>query len=645
MSNQDNNGDLSYLSDLEKRLYQQGKTSNTGLKRSKLAEKYKGFKTDWGDSSPESFSSPKFFSSNKLLSYVLIAAVLFFVVTLTIAGFILFSGSNIISNRNIDLKISGPTVIKAGDITSFQLTLVNRNKIPLEQVKLSIEYPPDTRSATGTTNTLTKLDENIGVIMPGETINKTLQAILFGRENTPKDIKATISYRITGSNAIYTKEADFGLVISSPSINVSIDLLPEATSGQDISFDVRLFSNAQTPLDSVSLVLAYPSGFEFESSSLEPVEGDNVWFFDNFPAGQERIIKINGKLTGQNKEIKTFQATVGNAPAFNPSNLGTIFSDLTKTINIKDSFLSLNLNVNNYSSESPVVSSNSQVRVDALWANNLNDRVIDGDLKIKISGPAFDRNKVMTNQAFYRSVDQTVEWDKLSLPSLAGINPGTNDRAFFSFQTLSLLDSRLSGVKNPTITLEATLTGTRVSEGFTNETIVSKLTREIKLQSVFQVAVGLLQRTGPFNNSGPLPPVVDQETTYTITLSVLNSSNDVSGAVATMTLPPNVRYLGEFSPSDSNVRFNEVNRQIIWDLGNVSAGVGTVLPARELAIKLGLTPSQNQVGDSPVILTDVNLTGVDTFTGTNLQDSKRPLTTRVANESGYRLQDGIVIGQ
>ena len=66
-----------------------------------------------------------------------------------------------------------------------------------------------------------------------------------------------------------------------------------------------------------------------------------------------------------------------------------------------------------------------------------------------------------------------------------------------------------------------------------------------------------LYNSGAFQNTGPLPPTPGQSTTYTISWSLVNSLNDVSGAEVRGKLPIYVEYVGTKSPNSVSIIFNQ----------------------------------------------------------------------------------------
>jgi len=68
-------------------------------------------------------------------------------------------------------------------------------------------------------------------------------------------------------------------------------------------------------------------------------------------------------------------------------------------------------------------------------------------------------------------------------------------------------------------------------------------------------------------NTGPVPPKVEQPTTYTVVWTVDNTSSAVGNAKVTATLPPHVKWLNETSPSGESVSYDQNSGLVTWEIG------------------------------------------------------------------------------
>jgi hypothetical protein len=175
------------------------------------------------------------------------------------------------------------------------------------------------------------------------------------------------------------------------------------------------------------------------------------------------------------------------------------------------------------------------------------------------------------------------------------------------------------------------VTARRLSDKNVPETISSSasasavVATDLALQSSLSHAV--------FTQSGSVPPKADHETTYTVTWLVGNSSNAIANATVSAVLPSYVRYVGQASPGE-DVSYNAVGGILTWKVGDIAEGA-----ARSASFLIGITPSVSQVGTSPVIVSDQRATGIDRFTGSQVQGSAPALTT----QSGTTLPMGNVV--
>jgi len=144
--------------------------------------------------------------------------------------------------------------------------------------------------------------------------------------------------------------------------------------------------------------------------------------------------------------------------------------------------------------------------------------------------------------------------------------------------------------------------------------------------------------SGPFQNIGPIPPQADKETTYTISLSVRNSSNNVSNAVAKTTLPIYVKWLGKIDPEGEDISFNDSTGEVTWNVGRVLSG-GT----RDAAFQISFVPSVSHINRSPLLTGDITISAMDDFTKTEVMDKKPALTTYITGDPQFNPNDANVV--
>ena len=93
----------------------------------------------------------------------------------------------------------------------------------------------------------------------------------------------------------------------------------------------------------------------------------------------------------------------------------------------------------------------------------------------------------------------------------------------------------------------------------------------------------------------------------------------------------------------SSVTFDPNTGEIIWDVGDMKAGIGYTSPAKEITFQVGFIPSANQVGQTPELVTNITAEGRDKFTDSNLQASVSSLTLKLESDPKIDMRQTTVI--
>ena len=185
---------------------------------------------------------------------------------------------------------------------------------------------------------------------------------------------------------------------------------------------------------------------------------------------------------------------------------------------------------------------------------------------------------------------------------------------------------------NPTITAQVTVRGKRISEAGVPEEVKTAITQNVKVTSQAQFTARSAYFAGPFVNTGPIPPKVEQETTYTIIWDIVNISNTISNPQVRATIPSYVTWAGAVYPNKENITYNQNTHQITWVPGDIPAGTGVGKPPREVSFQIILTPSISQVGNIPTLMNHIHFDGIDSFTNESLSQDREDITTKLITD-------------
>jgi hypothetical protein len=609
-------------------------------------------KTEWqhdhenGVNEDATFSQSSSHSSEDKISsfsrHIFLFSLFFFLVAIGAAFYIYGRGLNVVSSNNIGIDVTGPVSIAAGTELDLDVSLKNENSSDLQLADMRVVYPAGSRNPDDITKSLQRTVDDVGTIPSGKSVTKKIRAILYGQQDSQQPLTIALEYRVKGSNAVFEKDKTINIGISSAPVTVTINSLNEVNSGQDIEFTVDITSNSSQVLQNVMLKADYPFGFSFANAEPSAFFGNNIWKIGDISPGQKATVKVRGKIIGQDGEQRVFHFSAGIQSMTVETDLDPIFLTTDQTVSIKKPFIGISMSLDGDSSPIHSTDAGKIVRATVTWTNNLPTQIYHAIISVKLGGATLDQNTVTNDQGFYSSIDNTITWDERSEPSLALLNPGDTGQVSFNFASLNPQLDSLSIFKNSEMTADVSVKGKRTDDVQVPEELLSAVTQKVRLNTTLALSPRILYSTGPFTNTGPMPPHANEATTYTVILTVTNTLNDVSNAQVTAVLPPYVTWSNVISPSSEDISYEPHGGVVTWNVGSVPAGTGFSSSPRQAAFQISFLPSISQVGSAPVLIGNVTLQGTDIFTNNAVGDSKSSLNTTLSTDINFKSGDEVV---
>lgn len=562
-----------------------------------------------------------------------IGAVVFFVAALGFAAYMFTSGGTSVSSDNIDIKVLGNAFTKGGEELPLSVEITNRNNANLELADLVVEYP---RGASDKETDVIRIPrDTIGTIKKGQSVTRNIKVTLFGDEKSVRTIKLSLNYHPEGSNAIFTKEKEYGVTISSAPLSLLLDAPTTATSDQIITLNVTATLNTTLPDTDTMLQLSYPPNFVFDSAVPAPSLGNSLWSLSSLTQTTPLTISVKGKLVGQDGDQQVFHAYAGTTSPTDKTLVDVVYNSLLQTVTITKPFLETHILVNNQDLPTYTANGGSQITGEVSWVNNLPTRVTDAKIILNLAGNAFDKLTVNPMDGFFDSANSRIIWDKNTTEDLASVEPGARGVVNFTLKPLSLVGATTQ-LKEPQVTMNVSIAGKQPSLGSIYADVNNFSTKVVKILSDFQIA------TSASFVDGPLPPKAETESKYSITWTLSNSANTITNGQAKAVLPIYVSWGGTAGGTGESVGYNATTREVTWNIGTVRPNTGFD-SNREVTFDVILKPSLSQVGSVPQLIKDVYLSGMDTYTGTVVKNSRGPLTTLLTNDSGFKYGNERVI--
>jgi len=622
------------LDRLNSRLYRPGAQEGNGIQRSSLRPAAAAVPRGW-DAPPA--QGPIIVERRQKLPLAvrfLISAGIFFVLAGAIAAYFLYFGGNSVSTNNIRISITqdGSSAIASGDTLSLLVTVENHNPVAITGTQLTADFPPGTRSADDVTKDYTEDVEDLGDLPAGAAVTKNVHAVLFGSENQQITIPVKVEYKTANSNAVFVKEQDYTVTLTTSPVSITATAVSQITSGQQFSISLLVRSNAPKPLSNIALSATYPFGFTVSSTSIPSTNG--LFAIGTLAPGQQQKITISGTLSGTDTDTRVFHWNVGSTASSTNGALGITYGSAESDIAIAQPFLNITLALNGSTAASPTVTAGEQVQGTLNWTNKLATPVLNGKIVVAFSGGGYDPRSVTVQNGFYQSSNGTITFDPTTNGGLQNLAPGATGSGTFSFTVKSA--DQLAQIHSPSVTLTVSAQGTRVDETGVSGSLTSTVTDVLKIASGLNLSSSIVRTVGPFTNSGPWPPVPGSATTYTVQLAVHNGVNATAGNVVRMTLPSYVSFTGLTNPTGS-ITYNDSTRTVQWTVGDLASGASS-----QAAFQISFLPSSSQENSSPPLVGNQNLTGTDRFTQTGVSATAGSLSTQAPNDPAYTQSDGIV---
>ncbi len=613
-----------HLEDLKEELYSThtkgsviDHTKGTNLSPREVSENNSA--NAWPETVLPDHGSSEYHPATKFFKYLFIASVVFCLCAGAVAGFVFLSGWNQISSDNLDISIAAPVSVAGGEVFPFSVSIANKNRIDLYDVRAYVTYPSGARDTTGAS--LLHEDRVLETISTGSQKETKFQAILFGEENVLQEIGVVVEYKITGGTTVYKKEQTYSVLLTKAPISVLVDYQKEINANQEIVFTVSAISNSRAPLSNILLKAVYPVGFVVKSTNVTPLENSSdTWDLGSFEPGEKKDVVLRGVVQGQDTEEKNFRFSIGARTDLDSSNIATVYSNFLATVYIERPFIStqLSLGLSDSAKSTLITTPGSQISGSLTFKNNTPKDIFDVTIQLIPPSTYVDRYSISGNGGFYQSSENTLVWNKNTLSDLETLGSGISRKVSFSFKTLSA--EQLSQVlRNPQINVKAIVSGKTVTSSGGTQTISVETEGIIKFSTSASLSAKTLYSTGPFTNSGPVPARSEQKTTYTIQLSLTNTSNQISDGVVTATLPIYAQWTGAISPGSEKISYDSNKRTITWQVGEVPAYSGIRSAARSVYFGVELYPSISQIGSRPILVSDILFSGIDRFTNTMIK--------------------------
>lgn len=556
-----------------------------------------------------------------------------------VAGIIMKIRSELFSEDKITVNIAGSGEVESARPVSFDFEYANTNWVGLENVVVVFEYgemfQPDA-NPNMTINT-SRAEMALGDIPSQGRGKVTLSGVFYGSKGDQVKIAGTLRYSPSTFETTFEKRMSRTVVITSSPLLFEIDAPIERVSDQEVQYDIFYKNSGSTAFSNLRVRLEYPAEFVFTEADPKPTDGNTVWRIGGLAPGQEGRIAVRGRISGLRDEQKLVQGGIG---ILQGDGTFLAYGENSRRTKIVASPLSISQTVNGLAETN--IDPGQTLSYTIGYRNDGDVGIRDAVISMNIDSPYLDFSTLKFGseaaRGAYVQSSKTIFWRASDLPSLSRIEPGQSATVSFSITSFSDPGRRASGVRDPVIRSVAKIDSPDISAIVGNTKVVASDTLSVKMNTIMMPRLLGFYQDATIPNSGPIPPTVGQETTYTLHLSFANSTNEVKDARVSVFLPSGNRYTGRKSPENEKIVINERTNELVWDMGTIVPGA-----ERTIVFQVGVTPEEQHVDQEILLVNRMAFSGKDAFTGEDIElpalqkKTALPEDTSI-NSSAYRVR-------
>lgn len=574
---------------------------------------------------------------------------LFILIFLGLAAYL--SYNYLTSNSNNDLsaleiKIIAPEKIIAGEEFSYQVEYHNPTKFVFSKLRLEMQYPENfIFSGSSLSPASGNYGWNLPNLEPGASASLSITGKLINKPDSVNVAAGRLNYYAASYSSQFKKEVSVSTIISDS--GWQIDLESSRTAFLDQDNDLTLiFSNVKNNyLGDFDISFAVPAEANAwvltgTSSVAQTSPGATSSPVNILSAQKVSISKTGGALwtvNGLNQEIGRqtipLQYKISNP---NGSNEITVrlskkledgqaytFWEKTVTPELVKSDLNLTLFLNGGKTDG-AINFDSTLTYTLSYKNQGTNLFKDVIILASLKGDFLDFNSLKSDQNGSIK-NNTLVWTKTEIPELAEIKPGQEGEINFSLNLKPFQDGDL-GKNLEVVSYAQYSVDNKTVSGNNNKsnTITSLLNSDLTLNE----QIRYFDENNTPVGSGPLPPKVNEKTSFRVYWVVKNNLHELSETRVVFNLPSYVKWDEKSTRSVGDIYYDSASHQVIWEIGTLPVSVYRA----DAEFNISLTPTDSDLNKILVLSPGSLINAMDTFTKGTITKKTDPKTTKLEDD-------------
>jgi uncharacterized repeat protein (TIGR01451 family) len=579
---------------------------------------------------------------NSWILWVSIAVGSVLVVAAAVGGTLWYRSALQVTPALMDISLTAPQTFTSGEEATYTINYKNKSRMKWLNVELTFQPPAGFAYHSSSIPAEPSGPQyllRLGDINPNVAGQVTLTGQLLGQQQSISSGSVEMAVSPANfPNERLKKTATADTTITALPVELSVEMGDAAAPGDRVLGVVHVRNVSTQTLAHAYIKLDVPPGVDVakEDADFSPDFSvtDSLWLLPPLEplaeATRSMIVYIQGD-PGEHREIKVEAGVQEGTNFIAQQNVSHVVTVTAPQLLISQTY--------NKSSTDQNVLAGQQIEGVVHYKNVGTVGLKDVIVTVKFDGTGIDPATLKLKNGAYSPTTRTITWSAASVPSLATLLPQQEGDLSYTFNMLTV-DKLPTGdkAKNLRLVTTATIDSPNLPTPVGQERKV--ITDQLVLSLTTNLTLGLDAfyddgRLG-ITSSGPLPPKVGEQTTYTLRMRLGSTINDVENAHVSLVLPDGVSYTGKNYVTAGTTDFNSRTGEITWNIPLLNGLTGRTSPAEELDVQVAITPGENTRGEEVVLAKALSAQGTDSFTNDpiSIQVTDMPTTATADKDKG-----------
>lgn len=555
-------------------------------------------------------------------------------------GFYLYFFNQPLDTSAVELSVSAPESIKAGEEFTYKVKYKNTGKYLLNSVKLELKYPDNfilSQVNLGSENIINNSGSKNYFDLPTVSIGEEVEILVVGKIISKKDTHSTLFANLTYEpgdfSSEFKKESFASVLVNDLGFDLDFDYA-NAVLVDDTSEINLIFSNVKENfLDDFELSFLFPENIalnslntENASSSLTVSKTSTLfWQVSGLSSTTDKYLlpisyRVNKKVSDSQEIIIRLSKKAEDGKTY-------VFAEKVIQLNVMNSNLNLTL-TSNGSKNDNTVNFGDTINYSLNYTNKSEGNLNDVILMVVLKGDFLDWD-TLKDEYGGRVSGNTIIWTKENIPGLENLSSNEDGEINFSIGIKSYTDDDLGKSLEVQSYAQFNINNKQIGANDSkSNNIVTKINSDLRLNE----KILYFDENNLPVGSGPFPPKVGQRTTLKVYWQIDNNLHELSNAKVVTKLPDYIFFEGGEKTSVGGISFDSDSRSVIWDIGNLPVSTYRA----QASFSIGFVPTERQRNTLLVLISDSTVSAID-------QDTKSFIERKMGAKTS-KLEDDAIAG-